>query len=88
MVSNLSSTIIQPIDTIISFSHFVPRQELCPEKRFLIEPLLSRVIGSNFLEAQIRKIRPTLHIFGHTHIPIDMELDGIRYLQWPLGYFR
>ena len=29
--------------TVISFSHFVPRQELCPEKRFLSEPNLTKV---------------------------------------------
>lgn len=29
--------------TLISFSHFVPRQELCPEKRFLSEPMLTKV---------------------------------------------
>lgn len=79
---------VKDSDTIISFSHFLPRQELCPEKRFLIEPLLSRVIGSDPLEAQVRRLNPHLHLFGHTHIPIDLKLEGIRYLQWPLGYSR
>lgn len=32
-------------DTIISYSHYLPRLELCPEKRFLSEPMLSKVIG-------------------------------------------
>eukprot|EP00602_Paraphysomonas_sp_CaronLab_P004285 CAMPEP_0185029206 /NCGR_PEP_ID=MMETSP1103-20130426/15373_1 /TAXON_ID=36769 /ORGANISM="Paraphysomonas bandaiensis, Strain Caron Lab Isolate" /LENGTH=278 /DNA_ID=CAMNT_0027563865 /DNA_START=500 /DNA_END=1336 /DNA_ORIENTATION=+ len=71
--------------TIISFSHFVPRQELMPEKKYLLEPLLAKVIGSDPLEKQIRQLQPDLHIFGHTHIPIELTLDGIRYLQWPLG---
>jgi hypothetical protein len=31
---------------VISFSHFLPRQELCPEKRFLIEPNLTKVCSS------------------------------------------
>lgn len=75
-------------DTVISFSHFLPRQELCPEKRFLLEPLLTRVIGSDFLESQIRRLKPDLHLFGHTHIPIDLDLEGIRYVQWPKGYAR
>eukprot|EP01039_Chlorochromonas_danica_P003549 gene3549-3886_t len=74
--------------TVISFSHFLPRQELCPEKRFLMEPLLSKVVGSDVLEEQIRRLGSTLHLFGHTHVPIDLELDGIRYIQWPLGYHR
>ena len=82
------SMLVQEDDTVISFSHFLPRQELCPEKRFLIEPLLSRVVGSDPLEAQVRRLNPHLHLFGHTHIPIDLELDGIRYVQWPLGYSR
>lgn len=77
-----------PNETIISFSHFLPRQELCPEKRFLTEPLLTRVIGSDPLEAQIRRLKPHLHLFGHTHIPMDLEIEGIRYIQWPLGYYR
>ena len=75
-------------DTILSFSHFLPRQELCPEKRFLLEPSLAKVIGSDPLEAQVRQLKPHLHMFGHTHIPIDLSIDGIRYLQWPLGYQR
>jgi predicted phosphodiesterase len=83
-----TSPIVKSDDTIISFSHFLPRQELCPEKRFLLEPLLAKVVGSNFLEAQIRRLQPHLHLFGHTHIPIDLELEGIRYIQWPKGYFR
>lgn len=74
--------------TILSFSHFVPREELTPEKRFLLEPQLSKVIGSNVLEAQIRRLKPHVHLFGHTHIPIDMDLDDTRYIQWPLGYSR
>lgn len=108
---------------VISFSHFLPRQELCPEKRFLIEPNLTKVrlsgvcmlcvalhpslsglvrtyilltpsnpqinqqvIGSAPLGRQVARLRPDLHLNGHTHIPIDITLDdGIRYLQWPLG---
>jgi hypothetical protein len=48
----------------------------------------------------VAALRPTLHVFGHTHIPIDLTLDPdprrsgrrsrrrhwTRFLQWPLGY--
>ena len=83
-----SSATSRKAETIISFSHFVPRTELCPEKRFLLDPKLSAVIGSDPLEQQIRRLQPHVHLFGHTHIPIDLTLDGITYIQWPLGYYR
>lgn len=88
LVGHLGSPYSHANDSIISFSHYLPRQELCPEKRYLIEPLLSKVVGSEVLESQIRRLQPDLHIFGHTHIPIDMELENIRYIQWPLGYYK
>lgn len=70
---------------IISFSHFVPRQELCPEKRMLFYPNLPKIIGSDYLESRIRSIHKTdnsrcsCHVFGHTHFCWDAVVDGIRY---------
>lgn len=43
------------------------------------------MIGSAPLERQIRELGSDLHVFGHTHIPIDMGCEGVRYLQWSLG---
>lgn len=86
--SHFGSPIASPNDLIISFSHFLPRLELMPEKRYLLEPRLMNVIGSDVLETQIRRLQPHLHLCGHTHVPIDMTLDGIDYVQWPLGYAR
>lgn len=74
---------LQP--TIISYSHFLPFIELVPEKRFLLEPSLHSVCGSNYLQQQVLQLKPMLHVFGHTHIPMDLELHGTRFVQWPLG---
>lgn len=77
---------------IITFSHFLPRPELCPEKRMLFYPNLPKVVGSDFLEARVRRIHgargswSACHIFGHTHFCWDATLDGIRYIQAPLAY--
>ncbi|XP_065623646.1 uncharacterized protein LOC112019722 [Quercus suber] len=79
---------------IITFSHFVPRQELCPEKRMLFYPKLPKIIGSDYLEVRIRSIHgiqgsgSACHVFGHTHFCWDAVLDGIRYVQAPLAYPR
>ncbi|KAK8444827.1 hypothetical protein SEVIR_9G207000v4 [Setaria viridis] len=79
---------------ILTFSHFVPRQELCPEKRMLYYPYLPKVIGSDFLERRLRDIHSNrkdgsaCHVFGHTHFCWDSVVDGIRYVQAPLAYPR
>ncbi|XP_021750261.1 uncharacterized protein LOC110715956 isoform X1 [Chenopodium quinoa] len=81
-------------EKVITFSHYVPRLDLCPEKRMLYYPNLPKIIGSNFLEARIRSIhgaegsKAACHVFGHTHFGWDATLDGIRYVQAPLAYPR
>ncbi|KMT03393.1 hypothetical protein BVRB_8g190810 [Beta vulgaris subsp. vulgaris] len=81
-------------EKVITFSHFVPRQDLCPEKRMLFYPNLPKIIGSSFLEARVRSIHgaegseAACHVFGHTHFGWDATLDGIRYVQAPLAYPR
>lgn len=71
---------------VFSFSHFLPRQELLPEKRMLFYPNLAKASGSDQVEMRIRRLRPLAHVFGHTHFTWDAEIDGVRYVQWPLGY--
>eukprot|EP00439_Symbiodinium_sp_Y106_P045547 s1896_g5.t2 len=71
---------------VISFSHYLPRQELFPEKRFLVDSTLAKVSGSFALERQVRQLRPELHIFGHSHLTVDNVVEGQRYIQWALGY--
>ena len=70
---------------VVSLSHFVPRQELLPEKRMLFHEMLHKVSGSDPLERQVRRLLPDMHIFGHTHLNVDRTLEGVRYVQWPLG---
>lgn len=77
-----------PGDIVISFSHFLPRIELIPEKRYLYFPCLSKFVGSRSLGSRIEKLRPTIHVFGHTHFGWDQELDGVRYISPPVGMPR
>jgi len=71
---------------VITYSHFLPRLELMPEKRFLFQPGLMQIVGSTFIYERMRQISPDLHIFGHSHFPWDATLDdGVRYRSWPLG---
>eukprot|EP00854_Cymbomonas_tetramitiformis_P022946 gene22946-27750_t len=78
--------IAQSQEPVISFSHFLPRLELCPEKRFLMYSLLPKVVGSDPLRRRVEALQPSVHVFGHTHFGWDQELDGIRYIQAAVGY--
>lgn len=41
-------------EDLITVSHFLPLQALCPEKRFLLTPELTKVVGSDALAHQVR----------------------------------
>uniref|UniRef100_A0A061S2J1 Metallo-dependent protein n=1 Tax=Tetraselmis sp. GSL018 TaxID=582737 RepID=A0A061S2J1_9CHLO len=73
---------------VITFSHFLPLQELLPEKRMLFHPNLAKACGSDWILPRIRELSPLVHVFGHTHFNWDAEIDGVRYIQRPLGYPR
>jgi len=73
---------------VISFSHFLPRVELLPEKRALFYPHLAKAVGSLFLGERLRALRPNLHVFGHTHYAWATMLDGVRFMQACLAYPR
>jgi predicted phosphodiesterase len=71
---------------VITFSHFPPRPEVLPPVAVLRFKELPLVCGSDRLEKQLRAAGSSVHVFGHTHIPWDETIDGVRYVQNPLGY--
>lgn len=71
---------------VVSFSHFLPRIELLPEKRYLYLPTLTKAVGSRFLGDRVRALQPDAHCFGHTHIAWDSTIAGVRYIQAALAY--
>ena len=75
-----------PARKVITFSHFLPRPELLPPVRHLRFKELPLVAGTDHLERQLRTARASVHVFGHTHIPWDEMIDGVRYVQNPLAY--
>eukprot|EP01027_Heterolobosea_sp_BB2_P012225 GEZU01017733.1.p1 GENE.GEZU01017733.1~~GEZU01017733.1.p1 ORF type:complete len:176 (+),score=45.94 GEZU01017733.1:136-663(+) len=72
----------------ITFSHFLPRRELMPDKKFLYFKPLTRVSGSVRLDDQLRALGSSVHVFGHTHINMDKTVDGVRYVQNAMKYPR
>ncbi len=86
--------------TILTFSHFLPRVELLPEKRYLSLPTLPACSGSTFLESRLRELNENLpnkkngdgmrhlHAFGHSHLAYDLVIEDVRYVHVPLAYPR
>lgn len=82
---------------VISFSHFLPRQDLMFKNpnlahrysRFM-DPYpefnFSEVAGCQQIEAQIKKLNSRIHIYGHQHRNRDVLIGNTRYLSHCLGY--
>ena len=66
---------------VVTFSHFVPRPDLVPPVQWLKFKGLAKVAGSAGIEDQLRLVGSSVHVFGHTHIPEDRVIDGVRYVQ-------
>ncbi len=73
---------------LLTFSHFCPRVDLLPDVAHLRFKYLPKVAGTPHLERQIRSYSSRLHLYGHTHIPQDKQMEGVHYVNAPLGYPR
>lgn len=59
---------------VITFSHFLPRAELatmCP----LRPSALAYVMGSSRIDEQLRQAGSSIHVFGHSHINADIQIE-------------
>lgn len=72
--------------TIISFSHFLPRLDVMPAPVSPQSRELYPVLGTDLLEAQIRTLNPHMHIYGHSHINRHVSIRGIHYINNAYGY--
>eukprot|EP00670_Eutreptiella_braarudii_P010306 CAMPEP_0174308416 /NCGR_PEP_ID=MMETSP0810-20121108/1748_1 /TAXON_ID=73025 ORGANISM="Eutreptiella gymnastica-like, Strain CCMP1594" /NCGR_SAMPLE_ID=MMETSP0810 /ASSEMBLY_ACC=CAM_ASM_000659 /LENGTH=588 /DNA_ID=CAMNT_0015415747 /DNA_START=23 /DNA_END=1790 /DNA_ORIENTATION=+ len=64
----------------ITFSHFVPRRELYIGRTDLV-----KVMGDPAIDQQLRALQSSVHVFGHSHLNVDEEVRGVRYVQNALG---
>lgn len=71
---------------VISFSHFIPDASLIPDRVPDIVKALLAVFGSTKIKDQLLQLRPTMHIYGHSHLNRSVLKDGIWYLNNALGY--
>jgi len=69
---------------IITFSHFLPRREL--PWRAEVGKKIVKSVGCERIDEQLRAVRSSLHVFGHTHVRYNDRIQGLMYVQQPVGY--
>ena len=45
-------------------------------------------MGDPKVDLQLRALGSRVHVFGHSHLDVDSEVDGVRYVQHALGNNR
>ncbi len=77
---NKNRTALKTVNqTLISFSHFLPRIDLMPAYIPSSLRYLYPVLGSEMIEEQIRQLKPQIHVYGHSHVNCQMDIKGIKY---------
>ena len=74
--------------TVITFSHFLPRMDLLPAGIPESVKMLLPILGTPRLEARIRALEPAIHVYGHSHLNRQIEIDGVTYINNAFGYPR
>ncbi|HKV14684.1 MAG TPA: metallophosphoesterase [Reyranella sp.] len=71
---------------VITFSHFLPRIDLMPERIPQRHRYLYPVLGTALLERQLRQVGATIHVYGHSHVNRRLVVDGVTYINNAFGY--
>jgi predicted phosphodiesterase len=73
-------------DTVITYSHFMPRVDLMPSYIPSAHRYLYPVLGSTQLETQLRRLKANVHVYGHSHVNRRVTIDGVDYVNNAFGY--
>jgi hypothetical protein len=69
--------------TVITFSHFLPRQGLPFQER---GKYAVKSVGCEGIDQQLRSIGSTIHVYGHSGLKHVEEIDGVSYMHNPIGH--
>jgi len=77
----------EPEDNLkISFSHFLPRIDLMPSFIPADKRILYPLLGSKSIEGHVRSIKPSIHVYGHSHVNRSVKKEGVKYVNNAFGY--
>jgi predicted phosphodiesterase len=72
--------------TVISFSHFLPRLDVMPAQIPTHRRRVYPVLGSAALGEQVARLQPDLHVYGHSHVNQAITLGGTRFINNAFAY--
>jgi Icc-related predicted phosphoesterase len=73
-------------EVIVSYSHFLPRIDVMPDRIPLEKRFIYPVLGSQALGEQVKVLKPAVHVYGHSHVNRRVELDGTLYVNNAFAY--
>lgn len=73
-------------EVIVSYSHFLPRIDVMPDRIPAEKRYIYPVLGSHALGEQVKALRPAVHVYGHSHVNRRVELDGTLYVNNAFAY--
>ena len=73
-------------DTVITYSHFLPRIDVMPGFIPCANRFLYPILGSTLVERQLRQLNANIHVYGHSHVNRRVTIDGVSYINNAFGY--
>lgn len=73
-------------EVVISYSHFLPRIDVMPQRIPLERRNVYPVLGSEALGEQIKQLKPNIHVYGHSHVNQSIQIDDIEYVNNAFAY--
>ncbi len=73
-------------NTVISFSHFLPRIDVMPSFIPTSKREIYPVLGSSEIDRWVRALPADIHVYGHSHVNRSVSIDGVRYVNNAFGY--
>ncbi len=73
-------------EVIVSYSHFLPRIDVMPERIPLDKRFIYPVLGSAALGEQVKALGSAVHVYGHSHVNRRVELDGTLFINNAYAY--
>lgn len=73
-------------ETVITFSHFLPRIDVMP---YYIPPDKREIypmLGSELLGRQVDRLLPDIHIYAHSHVNVNTRKGRTLYINNAFGY--